>query len=63
MSLTRTQLALITKARASGASELGVTLDDGVCAYLIAVIARDLGLSQPFPALPTDVTPFSVSSH
>ncbi|HJR06135.1 MAG TPA: hypothetical protein VJ842_02470 [Pyrinomonadaceae bacterium] len=58
MTLTKTQRAFITKIRTAGASELGVALDDGICAYLIAVIAKDLELLQHFPELTGEITPF-----
>lgn len=58
MSLTKTQLAFITKVRAAGASELGVPLDDGICAYLVAVIVKDLELSRHFPELPVEIPAF-----
>jgi hypothetical protein len=61
MGLTRTQLALITKVRAAGASELGISLDDGICAYLVAVIVKDLGLSEHFPELPAEIPPFFIN--
>lgn len=49
---------MIEKARSGGGSEQGITLDDAACAYLISVIAHDLGLSQQFPELPSTVPPF-----
>ena len=58
MALTKNQLSFITKVKAAGASELGVTLDDAICSYLIAVIIKDLGLNEHFPDLPQDIPPF-----
>lgn len=58
MALSRTQEALIAKLRASGAGELGVELDDAICNYLVAVIARDLGLPDAFPEVREDLPPF-----
>jgi len=58
MALTKTQLALVTKVRTAGASELGVSLDDGVCSYLVAVIARDLELLDEFQEIPDNLPPF-----
>jgi hypothetical protein len=58
MGLTKSQLALVTKARTAGASELGVSLDDGVCAYIVAVIVKDLGLTEYFPEITPDIPPF-----
>lgn len=58
MGLTKAQQALVTKARTVGASELGVALDDAVCSYLVAVIARDLDLLQHFPEVSVGFPPF-----
>ena len=58
MGLTQAQKAMIEKARSGGGSELGISLDDASCAYLISVIAHDLGLSRKFPELPSKVPPF-----
>jgi len=49
MGLTKTQQALITKARTAGASELGVALDDGMSSYIVAVVVRDLELLVVVP--------------
>jgi hypothetical protein len=43
---------MIEKSRAVGTGELAVELTDEVCTYLVAVIARDLGLLKKFPMLP-----------
>ena len=58
MGLTKSQQILVTKARNPGGSELGVFLDDAVCAYLVATIIIDLGLTAYFPELPANVQPF-----
>ncbi len=58
MALSKTQEALIAKLRASGAGELGVELDDAICTYLVAVIARDLGLIDAFPEVKDNLPPF-----
>ena len=58
MGLTQAQKAMIEKARSGGGSEQAITLTDAACAYLIAVIARDLELSDHFPELPSTVPPF-----
>jgi hypothetical protein len=63
MPLNKTQLSLITKIRAPGASDLGITLDDEICAYLVAVIAQDLGLQGAFAELCKDVPPFFSSGR
>lgn len=44
MGLTPTQRTIIAKAKASGGGALGVGLDDADCAYLVAMIANDLGI-------------------
>lgn len=58
MGLTKTQQTLITKARTASGGELGVALDNSICAYLTAVIVKDLGLLQHFPSLPAATPPF-----
>jgi len=50
--LTQAQRAIVENARALGGGQQGVALDDGICTYLVAVIAGDLGLSNRFPELP-----------
>jgi len=58
MGLTTNQRSLITKARTGGGSDLGVTLDDTVCCYLLATIVKDLGLKDQFPDIPLEIPPF-----
>lgn len=58
MGLTKSQQILITKARNPGASELGIFLDDEICAYLVATIISDLGTTAYFPELQQDIPPF-----
>lgn len=58
MTLTKTQRAFITKIRTAGASELGVALDNGICTYLVAIIAKDLELLDHFPEFPDEISPF-----
>lgn len=58
MGLTKSQQILVTKARNPGGSELGVFLDDSICAYLVAIIITDLGLTSYFPELPEKIRPF-----
>jgi hypothetical protein len=58
MGLTKAQQILITKARNPGGSELGIFLDEEICAYLTGTIIADLGLSSHFPELPTGIPPF-----
>lgn len=58
MALSKTQQAFLTKVKAVGGGELGVALDDEICSYLLAVIAKDLGLQKKLPELPTKVAAF-----
>ena len=58
MGLTQSQRAMIAKARSVGGSKQGVALDDEVSAYLVGVIARDLGLLSEFPEVPDSLPPF-----
>ncbi len=54
MSLSKTQLIALTKVRASGGSDIDSSLDDACCCYLLAIMAKDLGVSDEFPDLPND---------
>ncbi|MBU4270666.1 MAG: restriction endonuclease [Planctomycetes bacterium] len=58
MGLTQTQKAMVEKARAAGGSGQAIPLSDDACVCLIGIIARDLGLSDHFPELPSDLPPF-----
>jgi len=58
MALTQAQRAILEKARALSGGGQGVALSGGACAFLVAVIARDLGASTTFPELPTDAPEF-----
>jgi len=49
MALTVSQRAIWEKARTLGAGEQGMSLGDGACAYLVARVAYDLGLTNRFP--------------
>ena len=62
MALTQAQRAIIAKARAIGGGQQGVALDDATCAYLIAVIADDLGLLARFPEFPNKPASFFETS-
>jgi hypothetical protein len=57
MALSQTESATIEKARAAGVGGLGVDLDDETCAYLVALIAKDLRLTRP-PGFPARVSSF-----
>ncbi len=50
--LSKSQEAIWQKARSLGAGDQGVALSDGACAFLVATIARDLGLKKRFPEIP-----------
>ena len=58
MGLSNSQRAIIERARALGSGEQAVALTDEMCAYLVAVIADDLGLRNKFPEFKGKVTPF-----
>jgi len=58
VALSKTHEALITKVCAVGGGELGITLDDAVCSYLIAVISADLGVLDKFLEFTRPVLPF-----
>lgn len=62
MVLSTSQRAMIERARALGAGEQAVALTDEICAYIVAVIADDLGLSDKFPEFKGKVTPFFTST-
>lgn len=51
MQLTQAQRAIVARARAIGGGQQGVALDDETCAYLLATIAKDLGLLDRLPDL------------
>lgn len=61
MALTQAQKAIVERARSVGGGQQGVALSDDVCCYLIAVIARDLGLLGHFPEITEPVPDFFVS--
>ncbi len=58
MGLTQTQRSIIAKAQSVGGSMQGVALEDDVCAYLVALIARDLGLEEHLPTAARELPPF-----
>ncbi|NVJ00248.1 hypothetical protein HV824_19250 [Myxococcus sp. AM009] len=49
---------MVEKARSVGTADLAVPLTAPICAYLAAVVARDLGLYKHFPELPKNVKGF-----
>jgi hypothetical protein len=58
MPLTQSQQAIIAKARSVGGGKLGVALSDEACAFLVAVIVKDLGLTKKFKELPKQMPDF-----
>ncbi len=58
MSLTQAQRVIVEKARALGGGRQGVALDDSACTYLVATIAKDLGLRDHFPEFRAELAPF-----
>lgn len=63
MPLTQAQKSLIERARAVGAGEQGIALSDSACAFLVATIARDLGLQSRIKGIPRDLPAFFCSEH
>lgn len=51
MGLTQAQKTTIQRVKTAGGGTLGVSLKDAECSYLLAVIARDLGLQDKLPEL------------
>lgn len=62
MALTAAHSTIVAKARSFGGGALGVSLSDEACAYLVAVIVKDLDLEAEFPNLVTSLRPF-FSTH
>ncbi len=58
MGLTQTQRSILAKAQSVGGSKQGVALDDDTCAYLVGVIARDLGFLDKIKDIPANLLPF-----
>lgn len=63
MGLTANQRSLITKACTGGGSDVGVSLDDSVCCYLLATIVNDLGIRQIFPDISSNLESFFGSKN
>ena len=53
MGLTKTPLSILNKAQSVGGSKQGVALDEEQCAYLLAVVAKDLGFLEKLSPPPT----------
>lgn len=58
MALSKVHQALVAKVKAVGNSEMAIPLDDGVCTYLVGIVARDLGLWARFPEFVQEPPPF-----
>lgn len=58
MGLSQTQNAIITRAQSAGGSKQGIVLDNETCAYLVGVIAHDLGLLEKMSHIPTNLPSF-----
>ena len=56
--LSQNQRVILERARALGGGSQGIALTDEQCVGLIAVVVRDLGLSESFPDLPLETQPF-----
>jgi hypothetical protein len=54
MGLSKTQENIWQRSRGAGSGAQAVTLSGAACAYLIGVIAGDLGLRESFPEIPSD---------
>ena len=52
MALTQGQKTIVTRARSLGSGGQAVALNEQACAYLVAVIVRDLDLHAHFPEVP-----------
>ena len=62
MPLTKSQMAMLEKARSTGGGAQGVALSGNECIYLIGVIAKDLSCLNCFPEIRDDV-PDLFESH
>jgi hypothetical protein len=58
MALSNLQNAILERVRSLGAGSQAVALTDDACAYLVAVIAKDLGLLAKFPEFKQIPPPF-----
>ncbi len=58
MALSQAQRSLVERARAMGAGDQGVALSDASCAFIVATIARDLGVHRELSGLPADLPGF-----
>lgn len=58
MVLTQLQRSLVEKTRSVGAAREAEPLSDSDCLFLVATIARDLGLLAQFPEVPKEFPDF-----
>jgi hypothetical protein len=58
MALTQSQKTLIERARSAGTADLGTRLSDETCAFISAIIIRDLQLLDNFIDIPEDFPEF-----
>lgn len=58
MALTQMQRSLVQKTRTVGAAREAEALSDDDCVFLVATIAKDLGLLENFPEFPNDLPTF-----
>lgn len=57
--MSRSQMAIVQKARALGAGKQGVALSEAACSYLLAIEVQDMGVQDRFPELAeSPVLPF-----
>ncbi len=56
--LTVSQKAVLERSRSLGAGGQGVALSDEACCFIIATIARDMGLQSQFPEIPPELPDF-----
>src|SRR5665213_2841670 len=58
MPLSKLEMTIWRKARATGAGSMAARLTDDMCAYLLARTILDLGLSTRFPNVPVEIPDF-----
>ena len=56
-------MAMIERARSVGGGDQGVALSDGACAFLVATMARDLGIAAKLVSVPTSLPDFFAPVH
>ena len=58
MALSKGQLSMVEKARATGSGGQGVALSEHACSYLVGTIVSDLNLEKKFPEFQFALAPF-----